>query len=66
MSHAFAQRMSINMCQPLLRTIDFACYPYPQCVSELHEVVVLSCTLVLLSPLVGNLEPSNRHFIIGR
>ena len=35
-------------------------------VSESHEVVVLLRTLVLVSSLVGNLEPSSRHFIIGR
>jgi hypothetical protein len=65
MSHALVQRMSINLCRPFLRTLDFACRPYPQCVSELHEVVVLSCTLVLLSLWVGNLEPNSRHFLIG-
>jgi hypothetical protein len=66
MSHALVQRKSINMCWPLLRTLDFACRPYPQFVSESHDIVVLSCTLALLSSLVGNLEPNSRHFIIGR
>jgi hypothetical protein len=66
MSHALVQRMFINLCRPFLRTLDFACRPYPQFVSESHEVVVLLCTLVPLSSLVGNLEPSSRHFIIGR
>jgi hypothetical protein len=65
MSHSFVQRMSSNLCQPLLRTIDFACHSYHQCVSELHKVVVLLYTLVLLLSLVGKLEPNNRHFIIG-
>jgi hypothetical protein len=65
MSHALVQRMSISLCQPFLRTLDFACHPYPQCVSELHEVVVLPCTLVLLSLWVGNLEPNSRHLLIG-
>ena len=65
MSHALVQRKSINMCWPLLRTLDFACRPYPQFVSESHDIVVLLFTLVLLSSLVGNLEPKNRHFIIG-
>jgi hypothetical protein len=66
MSHALVQRKSINLCLPFLRTLDFACQSYPQFVSESHDVVVLSRTLVLLSSLVGNLEPINQHFIIGR
>jgi hypothetical protein len=66
MSHALVQRMYINLCHPFLRTLDFACRPYPQFVSESHEDVVLLRTMVLLSSLVGNLEPNNRHFIIGR
>jgi hypothetical protein len=65
MSHALVQRKSINPCRPLLRTLDFACQTYPHFVSESHDIVVLSCTLVLLSSLVGNLEPNSRHFIIG-
>ena len=65
MSHALVQRKSINLCWPLLITLDFACRPYPQCFSESHDTIVLSCTLDLLSSLVGNLEPNNRHFIIG-
>jgi hypothetical protein len=65
MSHTLIQNMSISMCQPFLITLDFACRPYLQCVSELHEVVVLSCTLVLLSLWVGNLEPNSRHLLIG-
>jgi hypothetical protein len=66
MSHALVQRMSINLCRPFLRTLDFACQPYPQFVSELHDDVVLFRTLVLLSSLVGSLEPNIQHFIIGR
>jgi hypothetical protein len=66
MSHALVQRKSINLCRPLLRNLDFACRPYPQFVSESHDTMVLSCTLALLSSLVGHLEPNNRHFIIGR
>jgi hypothetical protein len=66
MSHALVQRMSINLCRPFLGTLDFACRPHPQFVSKSHEVVVLLHTLVLLSSLVGNLEPNSRHFIIGR
>jgi hypothetical protein len=66
MSHALVQRISISLCHPLLKTLDFACWPYPQYVSELHEVVVLPCTLVLLSLWVGNLEPNGRHLHIGR
>jgi hypothetical protein len=64
MSHALVQRKSFNLCRPLLRTLDFACQPYPQFVSKSHDIVVLSCTLALLSSLVGNLEHNNRHFII--
>jgi hypothetical protein len=66
MSHALVQRKYINLCRPPLRTLDFACRPYPQFVSESHDTVVLSCTLALLSSLVGHLGPSSRHFIIGR
>jgi hypothetical protein len=65
-SGTLVQRKSINLCRPLLRNIDFACRPYPQFVSESHDTMVLSCTLALLSSLVGHLEPNNRHFIIGR
>jgi hypothetical protein len=65
MSHSLVQRKSINLCRPLLRTLDFACWPYPQFVLESHDTIVLSCTLVLLSSLVGNLDPNSRHFIIG-
>ena len=65
MSHGLVQRMSIILCRPFLITLDFACHPYPQCVSDLHEVVVLSFTLVLLSSLLGNLEPNSRHLLIG-
>jgi hypothetical protein len=39
MSHALVQRKSINLCRPLLRTLDFACQPYPQFVSESHDTV---------------------------
>jgi hypothetical protein len=66
MSHALFQRNSIHMCQPFLKILDFACRPYPQLVSESHDIVFLSRTLVLLSSLVGNLEPNSRHFIISR
>jgi hypothetical protein len=66
MYRALVQRMSINLCQPFLRTLDFACRTYPKCVSDLHEVIVLLCSLDLLSSLVGNLEPNDQHFIIGR
>ena len=59
MSHTLSQRIFIILCQSFLITLDFACQPYPQCVSESHEVVVL------LSLLVGNLEPSSRHLLIG-
>jgi hypothetical protein len=59
MSHALVQRKSINLGRPLLITLDFASQPYTQFVSESHDIVVLSCTLVLLSSLVGNLEPNN-------
>jgi hypothetical protein len=65
MSHALVQRKSINLCQPLLRNIDFAYHSYPQFVSESHDTMVLSCTLALLASSVGHLEPKNRHFIIG-
>jgi hypothetical protein len=65
MSHALVQRMSINLCRPFLITLDFACRTHPQFVLESHEVVVLLLTLVLLSSLVGNLEPKSWHFIIG-
>jgi hypothetical protein len=65
MSHACVQSMSINLFRPFLRTLDYACRPYPQCVLELHEVVVLPCTLALLSLWVGNLEPNNRHLLTG-
>ena len=64
MSHALVQRNSIKLCWPLLRTLDFACRPYPQFVSESHDTLVLWCTLALLSSLVGHLEPNNRHFIM--
>jgi hypothetical protein len=37
MSHDLVQMMSINLFRPFLRTLDFACRPYPQCVSDLHE-----------------------------
>jgi hypothetical protein len=66
MSHALVQRKSINLCQPILRNLDFACRPYPQLVLESHDTMVLSCTPTLLSSLVGHLEPINQHFIIGR
>jgi hypothetical protein len=66
MSHAIVQRISISLCRLILRTLDFTCRSYPQCVSELHEVVVLPCIVVLLSLWVGNLEPRSRHPIIGR
>jgi hypothetical protein len=59
MSHALVQRKSINLCQPLLRNIDFACWPYPQYVSESHDTLVLLCTLSLLLSLVGHLETNN-------
>jgi hypothetical protein len=65
MSHALIPRMSIILCRPFLKTLDFACRPYTQCISKSHEVVVLTCTLVLLSLWVGNLEPSSRHLLIG-
>jgi hypothetical protein len=66
MSHALFQRMSIIPCDPFLRTLDFPCRPYPQCVSESHEVVVLACTLVLLSLWVGNIEPKNWRILINQ
>jgi hypothetical protein len=66
MSHALVQRMSIRLYRPFIITIDFSCWSYPQCVSELHEVVVLLCTLLLLSLWLGNLEPNSRHLLIGR
>jgi hypothetical protein len=65
MSHSLVQRKSINLCRPFLRTLNFACRSYPQFVSNSHDIVVLSRTLVLLSSLVGNLESNSRHFIIG-
>jgi hypothetical protein len=65
MSHALVQKNYINLCQALLKNIEFACQPYPQFVSESHDTMVLSCTLALLSSLVGHHEPNNRHFIIG-
>jgi hypothetical protein len=65
MFHALVQRKFINLCRPLLRTLDFAYQPYPQFVSESHDIVVLLCTLALLSSLVGNLEPNSQNFIIG-
>jgi hypothetical protein len=65
MSHSLVQRNSINLCRPFLITLDFACQPYPQFVSESHDTMVLQCTLAILSSLVGHLEPSSRHFIIG-
>jgi hypothetical protein len=49
MSHALVQRKSINLCWPFLRTFDFVCWIYPQFVSELHDTLVLSLTMVLLS-----------------
>jgi hypothetical protein len=58
MSHALVQRMFISLCQAFLITLDFACRPYAHYISKLHEVVVLSCTLVILSLWVGNLEPN--------
>jgi hypothetical protein len=58
MSHVLVQRMSISLCRPFLRNLDFECRPYPQCVSESHEDVVLPCTLVLLSLWVGDLDPT--------
>jgi hypothetical protein len=63
MSHALIQKKSISLCWSFLRTLDFACRPYPQCFLESHEVVVLPCTLVLFS--LGNLEPSSQHILIG-
>ena len=54
MSHVLVQRKYFNLCRPLLRTLDFACQPYPQFFSLSHDIVVLSCTLALLSSLVGN------------
>jgi hypothetical protein len=58
MSHALGERKSISRCHPFLRTLDFACQPYPQCISKSHEVVVLMCTMRLLSLWVVNLEPN--------
>jgi hypothetical protein len=66
MSHALVQRMSISLCRPFLRTLNFACRPYPPSVSELHEDVFLPCTLVLLSLCVGNIEANNQYLLIGR
>jgi hypothetical protein len=57
---------SLSTCVVHSSELDFACRPYPQFVSESHDSVVLSCTLALLSSLVGNLERNSRHFIIGR
>jgi hypothetical protein len=65
MSHALVQSKYINLCHPFLRTLDFSCRPYPQFVSESHDTIVLSCTLALLSSLVGHLEPNSQQFIIG-
>jgi hypothetical protein len=62
MSHDLVQRKSINLCRPLLITLDFAFWPYPQFVSKSHDSVVLSCTLALLSSLAGDLEPNSRTF----
>jgi hypothetical protein len=59
MSHDIVQRNSIGLCRPLLITVDFACRPYPQFVLESHDTLVLSCTLALISSLVGNLEPNS-------
>jgi hypothetical protein len=64
MSHALVQRKSHNLRRPL-RNLDFACWTYPQFVSESHDTMVLSCTMALLASLIGHLEPNNRHFIIG-
>jgi hypothetical protein len=66
MYHALVQRFSISLCEPFLRTLDFACRPYPQYVSYLHDIVFLSRTVVLLSLWVGNLEFSSRNFLMGR
>jgi hypothetical protein len=49
MSHALVQRKSINLLQPLLKNLDFACQSYPQFVSESHDTMVLLCILALLS-----------------
>ena len=65
MPHALVQRKYINLWRPFLRTLEFACQPYPQFVSESHDTMVLSCTLALLSSFVGYLEPNSWHFIIG-
>jgi hypothetical protein len=65
MSHALVQRMYVSLCRPFLRTLDFACHPYPQCVLESHEAIVLPCTLVLLSLWVGKIEPNSRNILIG-
>jgi hypothetical protein len=59
MPHALVQMKSINLCWPLLITVDFACHPCPEFVSESHYTLVLLCTLDLLSSLVGHLEPNN-------
>jgi len=64
LSHALVQRKPISLCHPFLRTLEFACRPYPYCVSESHESVVLPHTLVLLSLWVGKLEPNNQHLLI--
>jgi hypothetical protein len=65
MSHALVQRKSHNLCQSLLRNIDFACQPYPQFASKSHDTMVLSRTLALLASSISHIEPNNRHFIIG-
>ena len=66
MYHVLVQRKSINLCRPLLRNIDFACWPFPQFVSESNDTMVLSCTLTVFASSIGHLEAENRHFIIGR
>jgi hypothetical protein len=58
MSHAFVQRMFISMYRPFLRTLDFARQLYPQHIPKSHEVLVLPCTLVLLSLWVVTLKPT--------
>jgi hypothetical protein len=65
MYHALIQRMSITMCQPFIRTLDFSCQAYPQCVLELHESIVLPCTLVLLALWAGKIEYNSQHLLIG-
>jgi hypothetical protein len=49
MCYALVQRMSIHMCRPFLRTLEFACQSYPQCVSKSHEDVFLPCILVIIT-----------------